>query len=264
MQSKLVALAISLSIAGCGTLYSGDAILDKSQEKSILSKEFGSVINKTDGNVVVVASKQYVLNVFKMMSEKHKHEYEVIWDRRSAFVQYTADKLYKINIHPGNTTEINESYNRNTFETYAYIEFEDPKGILPQFKQQLIDAFKEEQLKHDPHEHINGIYTANLKVEDVKSKLEQFFKKLYPSAIFKTETVYGKVYSVVSVRRGETSGVESFDNIYYLVKDLGHGQSQIQLHSGNVSAISQLGMLGMVPKEQSQQLLDTIVRKLGL
>ena len=264
MQNKFLAIALSLCVAGCGTLYNSEAFLDKFQEKSILGKSFGSVLSFTEGSIYVVGSKHYVLNVLKKMSEKHKQLFELIWDRRSAFVQYTADKLYKINIHPGNTTEINESYKRNTFETYAYIEFEEPQGISPQFKQQLMNAFKEEQALHDPHEHINGEYTASLSVGDVKAKLERFFKKLYPSAMVSTETIHGKVYTVISVRRGESAGVESLDNIYYLVKDFGLGQAQIQLHSGNVSSITKGEMLGIAPKEKSQQLLDTIVKKLGM
>jgi hypothetical protein len=166
-------------------------------------------------------------------------------------------------IHPGHTTEINK-ISLSLVETYSLIEFTNPETVSPQFKQQLMDAFKEEQLQHDPHEHINGGYTANLNANDVRGKLDQFFKKLYPTAKFSSETVYGKVYAVVSVRRRESAGVESFDNIYYRVKDLEHGRAQIQLYSGNVLSISKEAMLEIVPKEKSQQLLDIIVKKLGL
>ncbi len=262
MQNKLLAIVVALCTSGCGTIYNGDAFLDKAQEKSILNRKFGSVFNYKEGRIFVVGSKQYVLNVLKKMSEKHKQIYEVIWNRKSAFVKYTADKLYEITVHPGNTTEINKS-ELSTFETYAYIEFEEPQGISPQFKQQLIDAFKEEQAPHDPHEHINGKYTVSLNVEDVKVKLDQFFKKLYPTAMVRTETIHGKVYTVISVSRRENAEIKSQDNIYYLVKDLGLGQSQIQLHSGNVSSITNGTMLGIASKEKSQQLLDTIVKKLG-
>ena len=109
MQNKLLAVALTLCMSRCGTSYNGDAFLDKAQEKSILNKEFGSVFYYKDGKIFVVGSKQYVLNALKKMSEKHKQRYEIIWDRKAAFVKYTADKLYEITVHPRNTTEINNS-----------------------------------------------------------------------------------------------------------------------------------------------------------
>lgn len=260
MHDKLsVSLIMSLFLLGCGLTYNQDVFVDKSLEKAVLLHEFGSIFEGQDKKFVVIAPKQLILHVLKKMSEKYKHGYTIIYDRKSASIEYTADKLYKILIHPGLTTKINE-ISLSLFEAYSLIEFSNTETVSPQFRQQLMDAFKEEQLQHDPHEHINGVYTTNLNTNDARGKLDQFFKKLYPTAKFKTEIVHGKVYAVVSVHRGGSSSLESLDNIYYFVKDQGYGQSLVQLHSRNASSITQDEI---VSKQESQEILDTIVQKLG-
>lgn len=264
MRNKLLAFVVTgLLLSGCGTGYNQDAFIDKAQEKVSINQQFGSAMYRADKKIMVIASKQYILDLLKKMAVKHNHLYEVIWDRQSASVEYTADYQYKLLIHPGNSSEVNES-KLSTLETYSLIEFKTPKTISPQFKKQLLDAFKEEQKQHDPHEHVNGVYTTNLKSEDVKNKLDQFFRRLYPSASFSTVVVYGKTYNLVTVPRGENSGVKSSDNIFYLVKDLERNQTQIQLHSGHVSYNGRHSVFGIIPKKQSQKLLEKIVQKLGL
>jgi hypothetical protein len=261
MRNSILLLCLLLS--GCGFEYKQEAFLNKAQEKYLLAQPYGTAYADKIGKIFVLGSKQYILDVLKQMAKDNNHTYELIWDRHIAYVEYTADALYKLKIHPGHSSKVNENY-LETLETYALIEFESPEVVSEAFKKQIFEAFRKEQLKHHPHEHINAVAKVNKRAAVVKEQLGKLFTKLYPMASQKTIMIDGKSYTIVSIPRETMSGVSTSDQIYYAVSDVEKSNiSEIQLHTSKLSISDMGNVLEIHQKEKSQALLDTVVEKIG-
>lgn len=256
-------LLICLLLSGCGFEYKQEAFLNKAQEKYLLAHPYGTAYADKSGKIFVLGAKKYILDVLKQMAHDNHHTCELIWDRRIAYVEYTADALYKLKVHPGYSTKVNED-KVETLEIYALIEFESPEVIPETFKKQIFEAFRKEQIKHHPHEHINAVAKVSKRALVLEEQLDKLFIKLYPSAQKKKMQIHGKRYTVVSIQRDALNGIHTSDQIYYSVSEAEQSNiSEIQLHTSKLS-ISGIGnVLEIHPKEKSQVLLDAIVEKIG-
>lgn len=256
-------LLICFLLSGCGFEYKQEAFLNKAQEKHLLAQPYGTVYADKSGKIFVLGSKQYILCVLKQMAKDNNHTYELIWDRHMAYVEYTSDALYKLKVHPGYSSKVNED-KIETLEIYALIEFESPKVVPETLKKQIFEAFRKEQLKHHPHEHINAVAKVNKSAAVVKEQLGKLFTKLYPIASQKTIMVDGKSYTIVSIQRETMNGISTSDQIYYAVSGAEQSNSsEIQLHTSKLSTSDMGNVLEIHPKEKSQLLLDTVVEKIG-
>lgn len=253
----------TLFLSSCGFQYDHNAYIDASEINTLLKSAYGSVEFYENKNLTVLAPKDYTLNVLKKLAHKNKYEMSIEWDRKSTALTYKADQIYDIKVHPGNSAqEINSAFLSNV-EIYSAITFADEKPSEA-FKAQLKKAFEEEQKMHDPMKHIDATYVVNMRLSDVKAKFENFLRKLYPNGTFKTVTLNGKLYQVITVMRKSNNVVTATSYVYYAFKELPNGQTEIQMHTAQGNGTHLGGLVTIANKEKSQEVLNSIVQKLGL
>lgn len=260
-NSILVVCALLLS--GCGVGYDSSAYVDTAEINSLLKLSYGASTISKEGTIKVLAPKDYTLWVLKDLAKKNNYDMVVEWDRRSVALTYKADKTYDIKIHPGNSAQEINSDALSKVDVYSVVAFGKEKPS-EYFSAQLKKAFEEKQKKQDPMKHVDATYVVNMKRSEVQTKIEQFLRKLYPAGKFETVIIYGKKYQTFTVLRSANNIVATADYFYYAFKELESGKTEIHLHTAMGSGTNMGNIVTNASKESSQELLNTIVQKLGL
>lgn len=259
-------IPVVLILSACGFELQPGSFLDQDQNRVLMSAPYGSVLDHKKKNALfILASKQDVLNALRKLATKHGYEYTLIWNRRSACVEYTVEKkLYKLKVHAASNSELNEN-SSSVLPDYALLEVEEHKVVPPFLKKQLTELLHKDLTLNTPHKHINAKASVWLPVAVVKSKLDAFFQKLYPKSDLKVLTKQGKVYTSLFVKRNSRPIRE--DHILYTVKTAEvDNHSTIYLHLASTYYDSSKNiepLIKLSSREQSQLLLDKIIKKLN-
>lgn len=262
MRNSILVI-FSLFLSACGMGFEHKAYVNSGEINNLLKSEYGTVEISEDDTIKVLAPKDYTINVLRNLARKNNYDLSVEWDRQYITFTYKADQIYTISVHAGNSVQALNCGQLSKVDLFSAITFDDIKPS-ELFKKQLMDAFKEEQIKHDPMKHIDATYITNLKLVDTKLKFEQFLRKLYPKGKFMSVTINGKLYQVAIVMRSSSKVVSAADCVYYAFKPVTVNQTEIHLHTAAATFTHEGELITNATKEKSQQVLDKIVKKLGL
>ncbi len=246
--------ALLLCLCGCSDSL---VFLNQGEQNEMsFTIPYGAVLTlKNNTKITVHADVDYVFKVIKHMAETRGHKIKIDSISNSLKFTYVSDKEYKGIIR------------KSVYPYYAEIEFpEEPKLTFDlKLRLDIIEALEKANYKTNPHSHVNAIAFINARSKKVISdKIEAFFSRVYSAKKVEVldEVWHEKNYRRVLILKKDLGNARVYDVVYFHIKSAEKDKFELHLSSGEKTVSSGSYSMVLSSKEESQALLDILVKKL--